>query len=298
MKFSIWPRSSVPYAELLAAARHAEASGWDGLWIADHFMPNDADTSGPTGEAWTTVAALAGSVPRVRIGTLVSGNTYRHPAVLAKMAAQVDIVSGGRFTLGLGAGWQRNEHEAYGIEFSTVKGRLDRLEEASELIVGLLTNAATTFEGEYYRLTDAPLSPKPVQRPLPLLIGGGGERRTLRIAARFANAWNVWGSPETLRRKGEVLERHCADVGRDPKQIERSANALLQFTEDEASAKAARSSGRPVIAGTPEQVRDQVREYAAAGVDELIIPDFNLGGPEQRAATYDRFMREVVPEFR
>lgn len=297
MKFSIWPRSSSPYAEVLAAARHAEATGWDGLWFADHFMPNDADTSGPTAEAWTTVAALAAAVPRVRIGTLVSGNTYRHPAVLAKMAAQVDIVSGGRFTLGLGAGWQRNEHEAYGIEFSTVKGRLDRLEEASELIHGLLTSDQTTFEGQYYQLTDAPLSPKPVQQPLPLLIGGGGEKRTLRIAARFANAWNVWGSPDTLRRKGAILEQHCADVGRDPQEIERSANALLRFTATEAEAEEARSSGRPVIAGTVEQVRAQVADYAAAGVDELIIPDFNLGGPEERAATYDRFMQEVVPAF-
>ncbi len=298
MKFSIWPRSSVPYAELLAAAQHAEATGWDGLWIADHFMPNQADTSGPVGEAWTLVAALAASVPRVRIGTLVSGNTYRHPAVLAKMAAQVDIISGGRFTLGLGAGWQRNEHEAYGIAFADVRGRLDRLEEASQVVRGLLTNASTTFEGRYYQLTDAPLSPKPLQDPLPLLIGGGGERRTLRIAAQYADAWNVWGTPEVLRQKGEVLERHCADVGRDPSEIARSANAMLVFTDDAEAAEEARSGGRPVMAGDAAQLREQVEQYAAAGVDELIIPDFNMPTPEERSATYDRFMDEVAAEFR
>ena len=298
MRFSVWLRVSVPHAEVLAGARHAEATGWDGLWIADHFMPSGADSGGPTGEAWTTVAALAASVPRVRIGTLVSGNTYRHPAVLAKMAAQVDAISGGRFTLGLGAGWQRNEHEAYGIEFSDVRGRLDRLEEAAQVIKSLLTNASTTFEGRYYQLKDAPLSPKPLQDPLPLLIGGAGERRTLRIAARYADTWNVWGTPAVLRQKGAVLERHCGDVGRDPSEIARSANAMLLLTEDAAAAEEARSSGRPVIAGDAAQLREQVAQYAAAGVDELIVPDFSMPTPEERAATYDRFMREVAAEFR
>jgi len=123
MRFSVWPGSANTWEDTLNVAKHAEATGWDGVWFADHFMPNQADTSGPTAEAWTTIAALSALVPRVRIGTLVTGNTYRHPAVLAKMAAQCDVISGGRIVLGLGSGWQENEHAAYGLEFSTVPGR-------------------------------------------------------------------------------------------------------------------------------------------------------------------------------
>ena len=294
MKFSAWLNAASPWDEMLALARHVEASGWDGVWVADHFMPNGESTTGPTAEAWTTVSALAASVPRLRIGTLVTGNTYRHPAVLAKMAAQVDIVCGGRLTLGLGAGWQQNEHDAYGIEFSTVSGRLDRLEEASAVVTSLFANEHTTFEGTHYQLRDAPLSPKPVQRPLPLLIGGGGERRTLRVAARYANAWNVWGSPATLARKGAVLERHCADIGRDPAEIERSANALLHFDEEEASP----ADRRPRLAGPVDAIREQVGRYRDAGVNEIIIPDSGMGSLEGRKQTYDRFIEEVAPGFR
>jgi F420-dependent oxidoreductase-like protein len=193
-----------------------ESTGWDGVCYADHFMPNGEDTSGPWSEAWTTIAALAASVPRIRVFPLVTGNTYRHPAVLAKMAATVDHISGGRLVLGLGAGWQENEHLAYGIPLYDIRERLARLEEACRVIKGLFTDPRTTFHGKYYQLEDAPLEPKPVQDPLPLLIGGGGEKITLRIAARYADEWNVWGDVETLRSKMAVLERHCAEVGRDP----------------------------------------------------------------------------------
>src|SRR5688500_6671732 len=129
MRFSVWPSPNSPWSDILDSARHAEATGWDGVWFADHFMPNQEDTSGPTLEAWTVIAGLAASVPRVRIGTLVTGNTYRHPAVLAKMAAGVDIISNGRLVLGIGSGWQENEHAAYGIPFYTVGSRLRRLAE-------------------------------------------------------------------------------------------------------------------------------------------------------------------------
>jgi alkanesulfonate monooxygenase SsuD/methylene tetrahydromethanopterin reductase-like flavin-dependent oxidoreductase (luciferase family) len=137
MRFSVWPNAAGSWEDLLDIARHAEATGWDGIWIADHFMPNTADAVGPTNECWTTVAALAASVPRVRLGTLVTGNTYRHPAVLAKMAANVDMISGGRLVLGLGSGWQENEHSAYGIPFHTIGGRLNRLDEACQVIRSL-----------------------------------------------------------------------------------------------------------------------------------------------------------------
>jgi F420-dependent oxidoreductase-like protein len=295
VKFAVWPSMNDPWAETLAIARHAEATGWDGVYYADHFMPNDADVSAPVGECWTTLAALAAAVPRIRIGPLVTGNTYRHPAVLAKMAATVDIISGGRLVLGLGAGWQENEHRAYGIEFSTVGGRLSRLEEACHVITSLFANRRTTFAGRYYQLTDAPLEPKPVQSPVPLLIGGGGEQRTLRIAARYANEWNVWGSPEVLARKGQILDRYCEDLGRDPRTIRRSAQALLVMTDDRSLIERVRASGRPVLGGTGPELRALVEQYAEAGVNELIIPGFTIGRTlEEKLATLDRFNEEVI----
>ena len=300
MQFSIWPNASQPWDDLLDVARHAEATGWDGVWVADHFMPNDADVSGPVNECWTLLAALAAAVPRVRLGSLVAGNTYRHPAVLAKVAATVDHVSGGRVVLGLGAGWQENEHAAYGIPFLTIRERLERLEEACEIVKGLLTQARTSFEGCHYTLRDAPLEPKPVQDPLPLLVGGGGEKVTMRIAARWADEWNVWGTPDVLRHKNAVLDRHCEDLGRDPGKIRRSAQALLFMSDDESWLGPVRDSdvGRAAMVGTPSEVREQVADFAAAGVDELIVPDFTLGKPSRRQETLDRFITEVAPVAR
>ena len=202
MRFSFWPNAAQSWADTLATARHAEATGWDGIYVADHFLPSIGDDSGPTNECWGLLAGLAAAVPRVRLGSLVCGNTYRHPAVLANQAATVDQISGGRVVLGLGAGWQENEHEAYGIDLPAPGSRLDMLEEACQVVKGLLTQDRTTFDGQYYQLDNAPCEPKPVQDPLPLLIGGGGEKRTLRIAAQFADEWNVWGTPETTRPQG------------------------------------------------------------------------------------------------
>jgi F420-dependent oxidoreductase-like protein len=295
MRFGFWPNASQSWVDLLAGTSHAEATGWDGVWIADHFMPLGDDTSGPVHECWGLMGGLAAAVPRLRLGTLVAGNTYRHPAVLAKQAVTVDHVSGGRVVLGIGAGWQENEHVAYGIKFSTVKGRLDRLEEACALITSLLREDRTNFSGTYYELRDAPLVPKPAG-PMPLLVGGGGEKRTLRIAARYADEWNIWGTPELLAQKGAVLERHCEDLGRDPAPVLRSANALLYLSEDETwlASRRDRDVGRPTIVGTPAEVLDIVGAYADAGVDELIIPDFNLGPPSRRHDTMDLFINEVA----
>lgn len=300
MRFSFWTNTAQSWDEMLAGARHAESTGWDGLWVADHFMPNADDVSGPMHEGWTIATALGASVPRVRVGVLVTGNTYRHPAVLAKMAASLDHVTGGRVVLGLGAGWQENEHLAYGIEFSTVGGRLDRLEEACEVITSLLRTERTTFTGAHYRLVDAPLEPKPVQERLPLLVGGGGERRTMRIAARFADEWNVWGDPDTLRHKIGVLERHCADLGRDPAEIRRSCQALLFHTDDEAAAAKLRERGIGMASmiGTSGQLVEIVAAYRDAGVDELIIPDFTLPPGPAKLEALDRFHTEVAAAFR
>src|SRR6185436_12125405 len=143
MRFGFWPSPVNPWSDTLALSQYAEKAGFASIWFADHFMPNAEDTSGPTSECWTTLAGLGAAVPRVRIGALVSGNTYRHPAVLAKMAANVDNISGGRCVLGLGAGWQENEHKAYGLEFSTLGGRMKRYEEACKVITGLFTNDKT-----------------------------------------------------------------------------------------------------------------------------------------------------------
>ncbi|MBW3537770.1 MAG: LLM class F420-dependent oxidoreductase [Actinobacteria bacterium] len=302
MRFSVWPNPSQPWESILDAARHAEATGWDGVWFADHFMPNapvgDPANTGPTNECWAVLAGLAAAVPRLRIGSLVCGNTYRHPAVVAKQAATLDLLSGGRFVLGLGAGWQENEHRAYGIEFYDVRTRLDMLEEACQVIKGLLTQERTDFKGEHYQLTDAPLAPKPAQNALPLLIGGGGENRTMRIAAQYADEWNVWGTPDRLRHKIGVLERHCEDLGRDPATIKRSAQALLFMTEDQDKLKEVREQDIPLpyIAATPSEVVDLIGEYRDAGVDEFIVPDFNLG--DDRNKVFDQFQSEIAKSFK
>ena len=300
MRFSIWPNASKPWTDVLDLARHGEATGWDGVWIADHFMPNGEDVSGPVLEGWTTIAALAAVVPRVRIGCLVSGNTYRHPAVLASMAATADQISGGRIVLGLGAGWQQNEHDAYGIPLYETKERMARFGEACAVVRSLLTQERTTFDGDHYQLRDAPLEPKGADGLVPLLVGGGGEKVTLRIAARHADEWNVWGTPEVLAHKGAVLDRHCEDVGRDPAAIEHSAQALLFLSDDQAWLAERRSSaiGMPTMIGTPAELVDVVGAYAEAGVDELIVPDFTLGSVRRAKDTYDRFLNEVAGAFR
>jgi F420-dependent oxidoreductase-like protein len=296
MRFSFWPTTGQAWSEILDVSLYAERTGWDGIWAADHFMPLAGNLDDPMHECWSVLAALAATVPRVRLGALVAGNTYRHPAVLAKQAITIDHVSNGRLVLGIGAGWQENEHAAYGIELPSVKDRLDRLEEACTVITGLLGQDRTNFDGTYYHLTDAPLSPKAVTGKLPLLVGGGGERRTMRIAAQYADEWNVWGDPALLAAKGAVLDRHCEDLGRDPSTIKRSANALLFLSEDESwvAERRSRDVGRAAIIGTPGEVVEIAAAYDAAGVDELIIPDFNLRDPSRKRETMDLFMEQVV----
>jgi F420-dependent oxidoreductase-like protein len=304
MRFSVWPSPVRPWPETLELVQHAEETGWDGAYFADHFMPNTEDGSpadGDTLECWAVLAGLAAATNRLRIGPLVCGNTYRHPAVLANIAAAVDQISGGRLVLGLGAGWQINEHEAYGIDLFGTKERLDRFEEACQVVVGLLREQRTTFEGRYYRITDAPNDPKPVQDKLPLLLGGSGEKRTLLIAARYADEWNTWGTPDVMAQKIGVLERHCETVGRDPKEIARSANAMLFLSDDQAwldGKRAMAGAGRAAIVGTPAEVTDVMGAYVEAGVDEFIIPDFNLGPLTRRKDTYDKFLTEVAASFR
>ncbi|MGI9624693.1 MAG: TIGR03560 family F420-dependent LLM class oxidoreductase [Acidimicrobiales bacterium] len=308
MKYSFWANAGQPWPDLLAGCRHAEETGWDGIWVADHFMPlvggYDAgggadldDELGPVLEAWTMIGALAVAVPRVRIGTIVTGITYRHPAVLANMAATVDHISGGRLVVGVGASWQENEHQRYGMELGSPRERSDRFEEACEVLTLLFTQERATFDGDYYRLDGAPMMPKPIQDPIPLLIGGGGETRTLRTAARFATEWNVWGGPADMAHKISVLEAHCEALGRDPEGIAKSAAAMLVITdtEDKAEQVVATMGHRGGLVGTVDQLRATIDEYRAVGVDELIIPDFTMTA-ENRSRILDQFRAEVLRE--
>ena len=311
MRFGVFTSMGMQtWAGVLDLWKHLEATGWDAACVTDHFMPNTPEKEGAMLESWSTLSALAALVPRMRVGTIVLGNTYRHPTVVAKMAAQVDVISNGRLILGLGAGWQQNEHEAYGIPFYTLRERLERLDEACEVILSLWKNKRSAFKGKYYQLADAPLDPKPVQQPHPeLMIGGGGEKMTLLTVAKYADHWNVWGGPKVLAHKGRILEEHCRSVGRDPGRIRRSANMALLITDKKAEVDAlaetigtrmgrhAADARDTCLAGTPEQIRATLAELRAAKVDTLFIPTLFRPLQELRR-DLDRFIAEIAPAFR
>jgi F420-dependent oxidoreductase-like protein len=228
------------WADMLAVWQVADdIEVFESGWTFDHFYPIFSDPSGPCLEGWTTLTALAQATRRVRLGTLVTGIHYRHPAVLANMASALDIISGGRLELGIGAGWNEQESGAYGIPLGSPAERSDRFEEACEVLLGLLTQEETTFKGRYFQLVDARNEPKGVQQPhIPICIGGSGERRTLRTAARFAQHWNfVGGTPHEFAQKRDVLYAHCYDLGRDPTEILLSSHVM--FDGDPAATAAA-----------------------------------------------------------
>jgi F420-dependent oxidoreductase-like protein len=297
--------TNTTWPDVLGLWRHVEAAGWDAACVTDHFMPNTPDRVGDVLECWTTLTALVTLVPRLRAGTIVVGNTYRHPAVVAKMAATLDVISGGRLILGMGAAWQENEHVAYGIPFPPVAERLARLDEACEVIKRLWTEPKASFAGRFYRVQDAPLMPKPVQRPHPeLMIGGGGEKVTLRIVARHADHWNVWGGPDILARKGKLLDDYCAALGRDPRALVRSVNTPVLVTDDRAevdrlATAVMRRMGYPadavgdmLLAGPASAVRDKLGRLREAGAHMIFVPSMFL--PRDPRPTLDRFMSEVV----
>lgn len=295
MRISIWPDQERPWSEIAALVDAAESTGWDGVYVYDHFMPNGPDEHalpGPVLEAWTTLTALAVRTNRLRLGTLVLGNLYRHPPVVAKMAATLDHISGGRLVLGLGAGWQVNEHAAYGIELPPPGERIDRFEEACEVIISMLRDGITDFHGRHYDITSTPADPHPLQDPLPILIGAKGERRSMRTAARFADEWNAWTTPELFRAKSAVLDRHCDELGRDPASIVRSTQAVVMVT-DQASDSPVTFDRRPVLRGTTAQLAEVMAEYAASGVDEFIVPDDAAIPLERRLEQHERLRTEV-----
>jgi alkanesulfonate monooxygenase SsuD/methylene tetrahydromethanopterin reductase-like flavin-dependent oxidoreductase (luciferase family) len=259
-------------------------------------MPSFGDDTGPTSECVALMGAIAASTERVRIGSLVFGNTYRHPAVLANQVATVDHISGGRVVFGLGAGWQENEHAAYGITLPSVKERLDRFEEAVQIVKGLLREEHFSFSGQHYTLTDAPMNPK--RADMPLLIGASGEKRSMKIAARYADEWNCWSDPELMRGKLEILQRHCDDVGRDRSEIKVSTQALLFMSDDESFLDNMRNAEMPMrkMVGTPKEIGEIIGEFASMGVDELILPDFTLPPPgSARLEVLDQFAEVAAP---
>jgi F420-dependent oxidoreductase-like protein len=245
------------WADMLAVWQAADdIDFYESGWTFDHFYPIFSDPTGPCLEGWVTTTALAQATKRLRMGLLVTGMPYRHPAVLANMAATLDIISNGRLELGIGAGWNQEEADAYGIDIhSTLRERFDAFDEGCEAIIGLLTNERTTLEGTYVQLQDAMCEPKPVQTPHPpICIGGTGERRTLRSVARFAQHWNFpGGDVATFLHKVHVLEGHCEAEGRNPDEITTSTH--LRLDED----------------GNVDQLVQQAEAFAEAGLDLGII---------------------------
>jgi F420-dependent oxidoreductase-like protein len=290
--------------ELRSLWRRIEDAGFEWISIWDHFYAADATvtaegtTSGAVcHEAVAAHTALALDTTRVRCGSLVYCVAYRHPAVLANAMATIDHLSGGRVTLGLGAGWHQGEFAAYGIPFPPAPVRLRMLDEAIQCVRLLLTEDAATFRGEFFSLDDARCEPKPVQARLPLWIGGGGEQVTLRIVARHADGWNIpFITPEVYRHKVEVLGEHCARAGRDPATIEKSVNLTLAWTEQELRDRFGGMADwilPSALTGSPAQIVDRIAAYRDAGASWVNLA---LRAPFDVDAL-DRFAAEVVPAF-
>ena len=286
--------------KLRTLTQTAESLGFDSFWVMDHFhqIQNVGQSREPMLEGWTTQAVVAGLTEKIKLGTLVTGIVYRHPSVLAKIGATLDVLSKGRLFMGIGAAW--NAEEAYGIPFPPVRERMRRLEEAAQIIRKMWTEERTSFTGKYYQIRDAYCNPKPIQKPHPpIMVGGSGERRTLKIVAKYADACNIFGSVETVRRKLKVLREHCHLVGRDydsilktklghvviDKKKEKVTEAIRGLPEDRRREYA--------IYGTPEEVRKQIEAFRDVGIEYLIV---NLE-PDKELQALDLFANEVVKKL-
>lgn len=267
------------YEMLTRVAQTADELGFESAWLVDHFHTIPQPSQEITFECWTTTAAVARDTRRIRIGQMVTCNGYRNPALLAKMASTVDVLSHGRLNFGIGAGWHEHEWRAYGYTFAEAPDRLRHLREAVQVIRAMWTQEEATFEGEYYHVRSAINQPKGVQRPhIPLLIGGSGEKVTLKLVAQYGDACNVTGDLETIKRKFTVLKDHCQTVGRDYDSIRRTATIFCSIgeTEEQALAKVpAGFLGRPVTAGaligSPDIIHPRLAELEAVGVQEVIL---------------------------
>ena len=300
MDFSVWPSFDRSWDEVLSTARWAEEHGLAGLWFADHYMsqtPDDSASDAPTLECWTALTGIAALVPRLRLTSMESPLTIHHPVVLATRVATLDQIAPGRAVLGIGAGWQVNEHTAYGFELPAPGERVSRFAEGIEVIHQLLHEQRGTVDGRWYQLVDAPFAPKPAH--LPVLVGTGSPRM-MRITARFADVWNTWGDPTQLRERNEMWLAACAAEGRDPATVKRSAQAMIFLTDDDAKRDKLRAkapAGRSLVGGSNELV-DMLATYVEAGVDEFALLDATLGGtPEARRDVLDRLHAEVLSAF-
>ncbi len=275
------PPQHVSYSQVQDVWLEADELGYDSAFGFDHFLPIFSDPAGPCLEGWTLLAALAAQTKRLKTGLLVTGNTYRNPALLAKMAATVDHVSGGRLILGMGAGWFKLEHDAFGIPFYTPGGRARRLVEAVELVKMLFTQEKTTYEGKYYQIKDAPFEPKPLQKPYPpILIGGMGPKVVQPLVARHADIWHFFvrkGGAEAAKKIAVKFDTICKEVGRDPAEIQKSTSLNSEQLKQ-----------------SPDAVRAAVQAYADAGVQYFIVSMY----PDYDMASFRRFAKEVMPAFR
>jgi F420-dependent oxidoreductase-like protein len=266
------------YEALTSVALTAEETGFDSLWLSDALWPPD-DSSHFLFECWTTTAALARDTTRVRIGQLVTFSGLRHPALLAKMASTVDVMSHGRLTLGIGSGFPglAPQFRAYGYDYPDVAVRSRQLREAIQILLAMWTQEEATFEGKYYQVHGAINSPKGVQQPhIPLLIGGNGEQVTLKLVAQYGDACHVFGDPATIAHKFAVLKQHCQAAGRDYESIRRATIAIcvIADTDEQAEARlpeAAKAFGRGGLVGSPATIRKRIAALEEAGVQELML---------------------------
>ena len=263
------------FETIAGIAMTADSNGFDSLWVMDHLYQIEVvgPREDPMLEAYTLLGALAARTREVALGTMVTGVTYRNPALLAKIVTTLDIISSGRAILGIGAAWNDDEHAGYGYDFPTAKERLDRLEEALQIIPAMFTEETPSFQGRHYRIQEVLNNPKPIRGRIPVLIGGGGEKRTLRLVARYGDACNLFGGPADVRHKLDVLERHCADVGRDPAEITKTV--LLTV-------------------GDPVKAAEMIAAYTAIGVDGVVVnmPDV---ADLDKVATTGETLRKVLP---
>lgn len=280
LRFGIVRNQNLPWETMLRHYQTFEALGFDSVWHADHYQrPSIPDA--PFLEGWTLLAALAALTQRVRLGILVTSNTFRHPPLLAKQAVTVDHVSGGRLELGLGTGWFVPEHERFGVPFPPARELVDRFAEAVELIDRLLTHDVTTWQGTYYGVREAPFRPPPVQRPRPPLTLGAHGPRMLGIAARFADRWNSYGTTEEIRERNERLDQACAAIGREPRSIIRS---LYGWT--------LKLGGDPWE--STDAFADVVGRYQAVGIDEFLME----APHEHQFGVMERIAADLLPKLR
>jgi F420-dependent oxidoreductase-like protein len=288
-------------------ATTAENNGFDSFWVMDHFhqIPMIGKVEEPMLESWTTLSVVAGLTTKIKLGTLVTGIMYRYPAVLAKVAATLDVLSKGRLFMGIGAAWNEDESHAYGIHFPPASERLSRLEEAIQIIHKMWTEEpSASFNGKYYQIHNAYCNPKPIQKPSPpILVGGSGERKTLKIVAKYADACNLFGSAETVKRKLNILKEHCKSVGRDYNSILKTKLGIIVVEDEKQTAE---KKIEQIFKGMPEE---QIREFAIYGTPEDVLRQIELFeqvdiqylivdlDPTRELEALDVFANKIIKKF-